>query len=1124
VPPNDGQTDGGASRLGGRLGRVARRAREVTPSADALRALAEQSFNRQADQANGTGSPGEQSGALEPDALRRRAAGQLDERTESDVTARDVEIQRRPTAGEFAARLPLVSGDQVTAFGGAESFDDRAVLDEQARADERAVTGAAAVDDSAPSPASGLNDSLPDPGELTPQPRTRADAIERAIVEPQGQDTPFVGSDGDLANPDPETVETARELTESGAGPREIAAADISREVDGEVSADDFVEAGDAVRLKTTSARRLAAASLSDQVPGTVTADMFKPVGVGQTPELTREAKREVLGRKFDAENPGDLQRGQDFLVDLTGDEPSINVTDEREVLQERVKATGEIDLGGERGVVEADPEDLRFNDEGEFVGLENEGGRLVGGAIDSFVETTQQGFSRAQNRLFGEEIIGRRLDDLTDGVGTGDDSSPGIDAFFDAAGEATGVTFANPVSGGFARAEPDDVEQVSQTAADAAVRGIEDFFTEDVTLVGTVPGTRVSGEPAEQLTEGAGEGVVRSTIGLPAEGVAAGQTGAAATEFTAKAVEQEGVGAGAETAAVAGANVAAETATETGRAADRNPTGFLGQALGSAAVSTLAGPRIVRAGERGLVRARATRQADIDSDITTRFEELSSAESVEDPSLPDFDTDTGAPARQARAEIERRARDQPDALQEAVGSEQVLLRSESERLPGDLEAQRGNFELPGLFVSPELSQLRLSGAAQSSGGIRLLPRLRAQPERVSAFEAPDIESAPPSAVGSGFAVRDGDGEIVERFGPGQGGKAKALAESIDGERVPDPDTPGARFLDEQAERGTAFVRPTGDRTTELEAIFPPGTRFERAETGRVDIDGEPGTLDAFRLAPPGEQPDSVLDALPDGLPDGLFARDRVGTDTDSDTVTARELSNRESRGVPDSDPVTPSPPVTSSGPTTPSPPSSVLDPVSTATETPGVSESFSSGFETGGTGSETGGVTGPRSPVPTGDPTSATTPSESDRPTTPTSDPTPPPETPPWGQETPTTPPPNTPTGDINVPNTPPPNTPTGDINVPNTPPPPPPRRREDDDETPWEELIEADQTTRGTQFINPIARLGVPNQGGSLGAGSFVADGPTAPAPDAGVVDPGDSAAYDEFAGDSGEGPPWL
>jgi hypothetical protein len=200
-----------------------------------------------------------------------------------------------------------------------------------------------------------------------------------------------------------------------------------------------------------------------------------------------------------------------------------------------------------------------------------------------------------------------------------------------------------------------------------------------------------------------------------------------------------------------------------------------------------------------------------------------------------------------AASEIRRRSRDQLDELQDLTGSEQILLRSETDRLPGDLETERGNFELPGLFTSPDLSPLRLETGSQTSSGISLrLPKL-SQPQRVSAFESPDIDAAPPSAAESGFAVRDPGGEIVQRFGPGEGGAANQFADAIDGVRVPDPDTAGAQFLDDVADRNTAYVRPRGDRTTELEAIYPPDSRFERVATGRVDTGGRPATLDVYR-------------------------------------------------------------------------------------------------------------------------------------------------------------------------------------------------------------------------------------------------------------------------------------
>jgi hypothetical protein len=88
---------------------------------------------------------------------------------------------------------------------------------------------------------------------------------------------------------------------------------------------------------------------------------------------------------------------------------------------------------------------------------------------------------------------------------------------------------------------------------------------------------------------------------------------------------------------------------------------------------------------------------------------------------------------------------------------------------------------------------------------------------------------------------------------------ASELGEDV--EVAPDPTTTGYEFLTEQADPGTAYVRPRNQRTSELEAIFPPESPFEKTGTigvrvGRKQIPGTdidvPGTgrkvpLDMFR-------------------------------------------------------------------------------------------------------------------------------------------------------------------------------------------------------------------------------------------------------------------------------------
>lgn len=338
------------------------------------------------------------------------------------------------------------------------------------------------------------------------------------------------------------------------------------------------------------------------------------------------------------------------------------------------------------------------------------------------------------------------------------------------------------------------------------------------------------------------------------------------------------------------------------------SPARTAGAVAGGAAGGILTGTALSTTTRRATRGARNVRTR-LQADETVTFEDISSERGVEGE-LPEFDTDPGAPTAEAVEEVRDRAANQPDAVQEATGTERVLFRSESERLPEDLEAGRGNFELPGLFTSPDASPIRtrLSGDGRSILPRPGIPRLRdfsgGRTQRLSAFEGDRIEGAPQRAADSGFAVRDADGDIVERFPNTGAGAADArkLAEDIGGERVPDPDTGGARFLEGDADEGTAFVRATGDRSTELEAIFPPGSQFRRSGQLAVELpNDEVGTLDVFRRAD-----DEVGDAQRTDTDTGDADRVRQDTsDADGETVSLDDIRRQSRRGS-DREPRTP--------------------------------------------------------------------------------------------------------------------------------------------------------------------------------------------------------------------------
>jgi len=402
----------------------------------------------------------------------------------------------------------------------------------------------------------------------------------------------------------------------------------------------------------------------------------------------------------------------------------------------------------------------------------------------------------------------------------------------------------------------------------------------------------------------------------------------------------------------------------------------------------------------------------------TVAFEDITSERGLAGEN-PLFRTDRDAPTDEAVREVEARARDNPATLKDALG-ERVVFRSETDRLPGDLEAQPGESELPGLFTSPDASPINATVTSGGSSGLRLPFRGGAtRPETFSAFETDDVRGIPDRAAGSGRV------------------------------RGPDPglDTPGGRFLAEEAERGPAFVRPSGDRTPELEGIIPPGTAFERVGTRRLSGVGG-GTIDLFRRAPDSDTSDLDLDQPP-----------RQRGDGDRELFTGSEIRSRERRSR-DDETMVPPPAGTSAGLNTGGSTGPISsDPSPTGAGTP----------ESGAVGSSSPGVNPRGSPSRPSSQTGGTSTTS----TTPDPDPT----------TTSTTPDPD--------PSITPPPTPDPDPTI--TPPPTPDasaradlrrrRLREDNDDDPEEELLFASGAV-DERFINPIERLGDPDAGPDIGS----------------------------------------
>jgi hypothetical protein len=440
----------------------------------------------------------------------------------------------------------------------------------------------------------------------------------------------------------------------------------------------------------------------------------------------------------------------------------------------------------------------------------------------------------------------------------------------------------------------PDEAERFgADAAATAAVGGRgREFQVLDATLDREEATRGFGGEFARLSAETAN--IPAAILGTGRIAEAAGETGFnLAAGFAGRGLDEENIGPLddesqdrlAEAALGAGARgrdqlgdatrTAVQGAEETAERIQNRPA----EALGAGAFlagSALAGTAAGTAATRGLsalpdrvrsVRARRAADARVD------FEDVTSERGAEGD-LPLFETDTDAPTGEAVDEVRQRAADNPDAVLDAVDEDRALFQSTEAELGPGFEARRGSSELPGLFTSPDASPLRLDvGNEQSSSMLSTnvrLPRLRdftSRDDRLAAFPGDRVEGFPDDGTGSG-RVPDGDGGFE-----------------------PDPDTSGARFLDEEAEEGTAFVRPEGARTTELEALFPPGSEFGQSGSLAVDLpSGRTVPIDVFRRA----------DDLPDadgGGPLGRFLGDErgratLGDDRGDATRTVREIDD----------------------------------------------------------------------------------------------------------------------------------------------------------------------------------------------------------------------------------------
>lgn len=272
------------------------------------------------------------------------------------------------------------------------------------------------------------------------------------------------------------------------------------------------------------------------------------------------------------------------------------------------------------------------------------------------------------------------------------------------------------------------------------------------------------------------------------------------------------------------------------------------GVAAGEAFTGFLTGTVALRAVEKGADVARSARIARAADRPEVSLEDITTKEAARTGELPQFQASPGASTAKAVAEVRKRAAGKPPEAVPGEG-ERVLFHSTQNRLSGEVEVEAGGSELPGLFTSPEASPLRLSVRSRaSSGRPRFTPRVRKSDQLVN-VPGDDIRGMPERATGAG-RVKVGD------------------------EWQPDPTTSGARFLTEEADPGAAYVRPRGSRTTELEAIVPPGSRFVEEGVTPVRVGGRtvPGT--SIRVPGTGRL-----------VPSRRFRRADVDVDADADDL-----------------------------------------------------------------------------------------------------------------------------------------------------------------------------------------------------------------------------------------------
>ncbi|MBP1987242.1 hypothetical protein [Halolamina salifodinae] len=395
-------------------------------------------------------------------------------------------------------------------------------------------------------------------------------------------------------------------------------------------------------------------------------------------------------------------------------------------------------------------------------------------------------------------------------------------------------------------------------------------------------------------------EGAANAPVGLASQGGAglllAADTATEVAGNTPGAVREYGAGE----VAYAGAEVGGRVTEAILNQAQNNPYKTTGELVGGFATGAAGFKAIEKAGDVG-------RQASLSTKDTVKFEDITSDRAAETGELPGFD-DPGASTSKAVEEVREKAADNPDAVTEKTGGE-TLYHGTQDDFGTDIDVGEGASELPGLFTSPDASTIALSGKGSSLSLSSIKPRLpdpAGNSDRFVGLPGDRVDSIPEGRAAQGYELRDPDTSEQVTGGLGRG-EAKAAADGNDGVEVrPDQTTSGYEYLTEDAEVGTGYVKPSSTRSPELEAVFPPDSKFEK--TGQVSVKvGQkkvPGTdteipltgrsvpLDTYRRIDADRDPDTDLGDTPSTGGNGEVV--------DYDELTSETM---DSRGSPEGSP-----------------------------------------------------------------------------------------------------------------------------------------------------------------------------------------------------------------------------